>query len=66
MIEKRWTDTWQFHANTIRFASAMGGGGDYGVYADGNYQLAQALLEMNDWLNLRRKLNTSGQKSNSK
>jgi len=55
-IEKRWTDTWQFHANTIRFASAMGGGGDYGVYADGRYQLTQALLEMNDWLNLHQKL----------
>jgi hypothetical protein len=58
-IEKRWTDTWQFHANTIRFASAMGGGGDYGVYADGRYQLTQALLEMNDWLNLQQKLSSS-------
>ena len=61
-IEKRWTDTWQFHANTIRFASAMGGGGDYGVYADGRYQLTQALLEMNDWLNLQQKLSSSANK----
>ena len=61
-IEKRWTDTWQFYANTIRFASAMGGGGDYEVYADGHYQLTQALLEMNDWLNLRKKLDTSEKK----
>ena len=58
-IEKKWTDTWQFYANTIRFASAMGGGGDYGVYADGRYQLTQAILEMNDWLNLQQKMSSS-------
>jgi len=57
-IEKKWTDAWQFYANGIRFASAMGGGGDYGVYADGRYQLTQALLEMNDWLNLHRKFSS--------
>jgi hypothetical protein len=61
-IEKRWTDTWQFYANGIRFASAMGGGGDYGVYADGRYQLTQALLEMNDWLNLQQKLHSAVKK----
>ncbi|MEJ2167536.1 MAG: multiheme c-type cytochrome [Desulfobacterales bacterium] len=49
-IEKKWTDAWQFYANTIRFASAMGCGGDYGVYAGGRYQLTQALLEISDWL----------------
>ncbi len=53
-IEKKWTDIWQFYANTIRFASAMGGGGDYEVYADGNYHLTKSLLEMNDWLNHQR------------
>jgi hydroxylamine dehydrogenase len=61
-IEKKWTDTWQFYANTIRFASAMGGGGDYGVYANGRYQLTQALLELNDWLNLHKKVNVSAAK----
>ncbi|MBE9544064.1 MAG: hypothetical protein IMF02_06185, partial [Proteobacteria bacterium] len=44
---------------TIRFASAMGGGGDYVVYANGRYHLTQAVLEMNDWLNLRKKLDPS-------
>ena len=58
-IEKKWTDTWQLYANTTRFASAMGGGGDYGVYAGGRYQLSQALLELNDWLNLRKKMDRS-------
>jgi hypothetical protein len=48
-IEKRWSDTWLFYANTIRFASSMGGGGDYGVFAGGRYQLAQAILELNSW-----------------
>ena len=58
-IEKKWTDAWQLYANTTRFASAMGGGGDYGVYAGGRYQLTQALLELNDWLNLRKKMDTT-------
>jgi cytochrome c553 len=61
-IEKKWTDTWQLYANAIRFASAMGGGGDYGVYAGGRYQLSQALLEINDWLNLRKKMDISANK----
>jgi len=55
-IEKKWTDIWQFYANTTRFASAMGCGGDYGVYADGRYQLTQALLEMNDWRMVREQI----------
>jgi hypothetical protein len=55
-VEKKWTDIWQFYANTIRFASAMGCGGDYGVYADGRYHLSQALMELNDWLVMRKQL----------
>jgi hypothetical protein len=55
-IEKKWSDTWLFYANTIRFASAMGGGGDYGVYANGRYQLARTLLELSDWLKLRKQI----------
>jgi len=59
-IEKRWMDIWQFYANTIRFASSMAGGGDYAVYADGNYHLSQALLEMNAWLELHKKTDMTG------
>jgi hypothetical protein len=55
-IEKKWTDTWLLYANTIRFASAMGGGGDYAVYAGGRYQLSKTLLELSDWLALRKQL----------
>ena len=55
-IERKWSETWLFNSNTIRFASAMAGGGDYGVFAGGRYQLSQTLLELNDWLNLHMKL----------
>jgi hypothetical protein len=60
-IEKKWTDAWQLYANTTRFASAMGGGGDYGVYAGGRYQLSQALLEINEWRTVQEKI-TGGSK----
>ena len=51
-IEKKWVDTWLFYANTTRFASAMAGGGDYGVYADGRYHLNRRIAELSDWLHL--------------
>jgi len=53
-IERRWADIWLIHANTIRFASAMGFGGDYGVFADGRYELNKAVMGMQEWLELRR------------
>jgi hypothetical protein len=31
----------------------MAGGGDYGVFAGGRYQLSLAIAEMQDWYNLR-------------
>jgi hypothetical protein len=34
----------------------MGGGGDYGVYANGRYQMAHNLLELEDWLGLRKQI----------
>jgi len=49
IIEKKWMDTWLFYGNTIRFASAMAGGGDYGVYAGGRYQLNQRITELEAW-----------------
>ena len=48
-IEKKWQLTWLFYANSIRFSSAMAGGGDYGVFAGGRYQLSQSIAEMSDW-----------------
>jgi hypothetical protein len=55
-VEKKWTDIWLLYANTIRFASAMGCGGDYGVYAGGRYQMSKSLLELGDWLDFRKSL----------
>jgi len=55
-IERLWCETWLFYANTIRFTSAMAGGGDYGVFADGRYQLSARIRELHDWLDLRKRL----------
>jgi hypothetical protein len=55
-VERKWTDIWLFHANNIRFASAMAGGGDYGVFADGRYHLNGRIRELADWLALQRRL----------
>ena len=55
-VERKWSDAWLFYANTVRFASAMAGGGDYGVFADGRYQLTQTIMELHEWLEQRRRL----------
>ncbi len=52
-VERVWSDVWLFHANSVRFASSMGGGGDYGVFAGGRYQLTKSVQELSDWLELR-------------
>jgi hydroxylamine dehydrogenase len=44
--ERWWTSIWLFYANSIRMTSAMGGGGDYGVFADGRYQLTNTLQKL--------------------
>jgi hypothetical protein len=58
-VERRWADTWLIYANTIRFSSAMGCGGDYGVFADGRYELNKAVMDLHDWLELRKQLQPS-------
>ncbi len=55
-IEKKWSDIWLLYANNTRFASAMAGGGDYGVYSDGRYHLTKRILEIQDWLEMRKSL----------
>lgn len=52
-IEKEWLLTWLFYGNSIRFASAMAGGGDYGVFAGGRYQLVQKVARLSEWYDLR-------------
>jgi hypothetical protein len=31
----------------------MAGGGDYGVFADGRYQLSQTIIDLDDWFRFR-------------
>jgi hypothetical protein len=52
-IEKVWSDIWLFYGNSVRFSSAMGGGGDYGVFADGRYHMKKGVVHLHDWLQLR-------------
>jgi hypothetical protein len=45
-VERMWVDIWLFYANSTRFASAMAGGGDYGVFANGRYQTTEQLYRL--------------------
>jgi hypothetical protein len=45
-LERDWTDVWLFHANSIRFAAAMAGGGDYAVFANGHHELSRRLADL--------------------
>ncbi len=56
--ERLWSDAWLFYANTIRFASAMAGGGDYGVFANGRYQLSRTTARMQAWLDMQKRMDT--------
>lgn len=48
--ERLWTDVWLLHANNIRFATAMAGGGDHGAFTDGRYDLTRSVLALGGWL----------------
>ncbi|EMG36918.1 Cytochrome c554 and c-prime/Seven times multi-heme cytochrome CxxCH [Desulfocurvibacter africanus PCS] len=54
--ERIWSDAWLFYANSIRYAAAMAGGGDYGVFEKGRYHLSRSASELHDWLELRQRL----------
>jgi hypothetical protein len=53
-IEKRWVEQWLFYANSTRFASAMAGA-DYGVFANGRWELSKNVREMEEWVRDRTK-----------
>jgi hydroxylamine dehydrogenase len=55
-IERVWSDVWLFYCNSVRFTSAMGGGGDYGVFANGRYHLTKGIRELEDWRKLQQKV----------
>lgn len=54
-IERRWCDAWLLHANSIRFVSAMAGGGDYAVFENGRYELSRTIMQLEDWFNIQKK-----------
>ncbi len=53
--ERVWADSWVIYANTIRLASAMGFGGDYGVFADGRYELNKTIVRLHDYVRQRKR-----------
>jgi len=53
-IERRWSEGWLFYGNSTRFSASMAGGGDYGVFANGRFQMSQVIMDLQDWLNQRR------------
>lgn len=53
-LEKMWVEQWLFYANTVRYASAMAGA-DYGVFANGRWNLSRNIQEMKDWLDFKLK-----------
>lgn len=55
-IERTWTSLWLFQANSVRFAAAMAGGGDYGVFADGRYQMTENMFKLQEWLKVHEQM----------
>jgi hypothetical protein len=51
-IERLWVAQWLFYANSTRYASAMGGA-DYGVFANGRWELSRNIERMKDWLEFK-------------
>jgi len=60
-IEKKWVEQWLFYGNSTRFSSAMAGA-DYGVFANGRWQMHRNIQEMLDWLDIRQNAAKKGKK----
>lgn len=54
-IERKWVEEWLFYANSTRFAAAMVGA-DYGVFANGRWQMSKNLSEIHEWLKLHEEI----------
>jgi len=61
-VERTWSSLWLYYANTVRFASAMAGGGDYGVFANGRYFLSRVIMDLHDWLDTRKRIEGDNEK----
>lgn len=55
-IERYWVNFWLFYTNSIRLSSAMAGGGDYGVFDNGRYEMTNELMKMHNWIIVHEKL----------
>ncbi len=53
-IEQKWIEQWLFFANSVRYASAMGGQ-DYATFKNGWWELTRNLQEMQDRIGLKAK-----------
>ncbi len=53
-IERLWTETWLFHANSIRYSAAMNGP-DWATFKRGWYKLTRTLTEMQTLIELQEK-----------
>jgi len=53
-IERKWIKQWLFYANSVRYASAMGGP-DYAAFKNGWWYLTHNLEAMKDFITLRAK-----------
>jgi hydroxylamine dehydrogenase len=56
-LERMWASQWLFHANSIRYASAMTGAPDYATFKNGWWKLNENIQLMKDWIELKEKGN---------
>lgn len=56
-LERMWVRQWLFHANSIRYASAMTGAPDYATFNNAWWELNENIQRMKDWINFREKGN---------
>jgi len=54
-IEQMWIRQWLFHANSIKYASAMTGAPDYATFKNGWWNLTENLQHMKDWVELMKR-----------
>jgi hypothetical protein len=56
-LERMWVRQWLFHANSIRYASAMTGAPDYATFNNAWWELNENIQRMKDWIEFKEKGN---------
>ena len=54
-LERMWVRQWLFHANSIRYASAMTGAPDYATFNNAWWKLNENIQRMKDWIEFKEK-----------